>query len=205
MKRSLLFMLLGAALVACRSNRDDDDNDLDYTTSANTTQGEIDDARSAREANAPATAGQLESFAATDRDFLMQAAQGALFEVEASRVALMKATSNETRDFANMMVADHGRANQELDQLVRSKGGMVSERIDGEHQSAIDQLRRLDGPAFERQYYELQVTAHDEAIRLFDRAARGAQDPDLRSFANRTLPTLRKHRDALEKLRTNVT
>jgi len=207
-QRSLLLPLLGIALCACRGNRDRDD-DYAYRPAPTGTPTSTSGTTTENDTNEPvareASAGRMDSFSATDRDFLMKAAQGGMFEVESSRVALMKTTSNPVRDFANMMVNDHGRANQELAQLVTNKGGMLPQQLEGEHQRDVDHLRRLDGAEFEREYVSAQISAHDDAIRLFDQAARNVQDEDIRSFASRTLPTLRKHREQLDTIRQGGT
>ena len=61
----------------------------------------------------------------------------------------------------------------------------------------MDELRDSTGKEFDAKYREQQIKAHDGAIRLFESAARNADDADLRELADKTLPTLRKHREML--------
>jgi putative membrane protein len=46
----------------------------------------------------------------------------------------------------------------------------------------------------------MQRKAHEEAITLFKRYADHGDDAALKSFAKNTLPTLEKHRTAIQKI-----
>jgi putative membrane protein len=140
----------------------------------------------------------LESFSVDDRDFVSEAAPAGLFEVETSELALQKSVSGKVREFAQMMVDDHGAANRKLNEIVRRKGGMLPTMLDHELQRKYDDLRELSGQEFEKSYHEAQVRAHDAAIKLFEDAAKDADDGELRKFASETLPTLQKHRKELD-------
>ena len=57
-----------------------------------------------------------------DRNFLMDAAEGGMLEVELGRVAAQKGTSEAVKQFGQKMVDDHGQANTELMSIATSKG-----------------------------------------------------------------------------------
>lgn len=140
----------------------------------------------------------------TDRNFVNQAASGGMFEVKSSelalqRLAMQQNSSSELRDFAQMMIDDHGKANKELERIAKQKDIEVSDRMLPEQQQAYDKLVSQTGSDFNKRYYKDQVEAHDDAIGLFQKAARDLQDPELREFAQRTLPTLQEHRNHLKE------
>lgn len=134
-----------------------------------------------------------------DRRFVSEASQGGMFEVKSSQLAIDKGVSGPTREFAQMMVDDHGKANRDLESLVRKKGGTISSTLDAEHQEMLDALAALNGKEFERKFHDDQVKGHDDAIALFERYSKNADDPDIKAFANRLLPTLRAHRKHLDE------
>lgn len=138
--------------------------------------------------------------ASEDLEFAAKAAEGGLFEVESSRLALQKNVSNGCREFAQMMVDDHGKGNQKLQDLVAKKGGTLSSELSRACQNELEELRKLEGREFERRYHDAQVKAHDDAIKAFEDAARNCRDEELRHFASDTLPTLREHRRRLDDL-----
>src|SRR5688500_15882856 len=59
------------------------------------------------------------AFAATSNDFVDKAAAGGIAEVETSRLALEKSSSADIKAFANMMITDHSKANDELAALAK--------------------------------------------------------------------------------------
>jgi putative membrane protein len=69
--------------------------------------------------NSSATAGALNS---KDRGFVMEAAHDGMMEVELGRIAAQKASSDDVKSFAQRMVDDHSKANDELLQLASQKG-----------------------------------------------------------------------------------
>src|SRR5436190_10631309 len=56
-----------------------------------------------------------------DTDFAVAVADGGMLEVELGKLAQQKATSPEVKKFAQMMVDDHTKANEELMALAGTK------------------------------------------------------------------------------------
>jgi putative membrane protein len=190
-----VLLLLG--LVACRSNEPDpmDDSGMHSPSSTTTTPSGTTAARPA-EASAPTS----KTLSSADRDFVHQAAGAGRFEVESSQLALQKAQDQDLRQFAQRMVDDHSRANRELEQIAMRKGVDLPARLDSKNANRLDRLRDTSANQFPNEYRNVQLEAHREAIELFEKASRDCDDPELKSFAQRTLPTLRAHRQHLEQM-----
>jgi putative membrane protein len=131
--------------------------------------------------------------------FVKKAAQDGMTEVEAGKVALSKSQDPEIRTFAERMVTDHGKANAELATIAKSKGINAPKTLDAEHKAMLDTLASKSGPDFDRAYSEHMNMDHSKAISLFESAA-GSDDKDLAKFAQKTLPTLKEHKELAEKL-----
>jgi putative membrane protein len=200
---SRTLVLLTLALCACRGNSHDEDAEYVSSTGAGGGKSPTVHATEAggKSSGISATGASAASpaVAAGDREFVEKAAIGGRFEVESSELALSKGVSGSLRDFADMMVADHGKANAELTQLAKTKAIQPPAKLDAKHQQDLDKLSALSGEEFERTYRDMQTRAHEEAIQLFEKAAAECKDADLRAFAQRTLPTLRKHREHITK------
>jgi putative membrane protein len=175
--------LCGSALCGCHS--DGDHYGTAQTSEQTTTSWKIS---------------SVKSMSAHDREFVDAAAQGGMFELDSARMALDKNASGPNRAFANMMLEDHEKANKELEKVVREKGGMLPIAPDAEHRRMLDDLSKTQGQTFDEAYHKAQVKVHDDAIALFEDAARNCDDADLRTFAEKTLPTLVKHRDHLNEI-----
>ncbi len=136
-----------------------------------------------------------------DRKFLMAAAMSGMKEVELSRMALTRASSEEVRRFAQQMVDDHTRANQELMQLAASKGVTLPTMPDTKLQSMLTRMGAMSGAAFDRAYLrEAGVKEHRNAAKLFERESTRGRDADLTGFASRLLPAIRSHLSMAETM-----
>lgn len=173
--------LLGLILLAGCNNNDTRDRS-DRTSSSDR------DPRNDR-----STTGGSRQVLQADRDWVLESASGGLFEVESSKLALQKGVDESEREFAQMMIDDHSKANNELKAIASRKGLSTPPALNPKHQQLMDELRGLNARPFQDRYHQIQVTEHEEAIRHFERGANTLKDQDLRSFAERTLPTLRKH------------
>ncbi|MCU0974668.1 MAG: DUF4142 domain-containing protein [Burkholderiales bacterium] len=85
------------------------------------------------------------------RKFLTDAAMGGMTEVEAGELAARKAAQNDVKAFAERMMADHGKANEELKRIAAAKGVELPQQLDREHRSDLDRLEKLRRPFAKRQ------------------------------------------------------
>jgi putative membrane protein len=135
-----------------------------------------------------------------DHKFAMMAAMGGTMEVEMGRLAAQKGASDEVRQFGQRMVDDHTKANEELMQLASGKGMTLPAAPDPKHRSEMQKLSALSGERFDREYVKMMVKDHRKDGGEFQKeAARGA-DPELKSFASRTLPTLQEHLQMIQRI-----
>jgi putative membrane protein len=58
----------------------------------------------------------------------------------------------------------------------------------------------MSGKSFDKSYIKSQVSAHKTAIETFQREAEQGQDPELKAFAQKTLPTLKEHLELANNL-----
>jgi len=131
--------------------------------------------------------------------FVQKAAQDGMTEVELGKVALEKSQNAQVREFAQRMVADHGKANAELAALAKQKGIEAPKKLDAEHQAMVKTLSGKDGATFDAEYSRHMNMDHSKAISLFE-AASESTDKDLAGFARKTLPTLKEHKQLASKL-----
>lgn len=129
----------------------------------------------------------------TPQQFVTQAAQSSLAEIQLSQLALQKGASNQTKSYARQMIADHTRANNELKQLATQKNYTVPTSLDAQHQTAKANLSKLSGQAFDTAYMQQMEQDHVKAVSLFQQESTQGQDAALKSWATKTLPKLENH------------
>jgi|SoiMethySBSTD1v2_1073268.scaffolds.fasta_scaffold1065313_2 putative membrane protein len=142
--------------------------------------------------------------AGKDERFLKNAAQGGMTEVQLGELGKSKATKKEVKDFAAMMATDHGKANEELKSLAGQKGVELPGEIEIGQKMAKEKLDRLSGAEFDKEFVQQMIKDHKKTIDMFEEASKDAKDSDVRSFASKTLPTLRGHLQQAEGLKGAV-
>lgn len=132
--------------------------------------------------------------AKVDQTFVTKASGAGMYEVEISKLALQKASDPAIKDFAQMMVTDHTKANDELKQLATTKNLQIAPGLPKDKQATIDKMAKLDGAKFDKAYRDqVGLKDHKTDIALFEKESKNGQDADLKAWAGQTLPTLKTH------------
>lgn len=138
---------------------------------------------------------QALAIAPKTQDFVTLAAQSDMLEIDSSKLALQKSDSAKTKAFAQKMIDDHTATSTELKGLLSSGKMSISAPtvLDKTHQAKLDKLTKLQSKDFTKQYDDMQISAHKDAVSLFERYSKDGDNPDLKAFAGKTLPKLQEH------------
>ena len=132
--------------------------------------------------------------AASDLQFVAVAAGSGMYEVEASRLAVTRATDAQVRAYAQMLVDHHTANNNELMTLVSAKGHRVAPGLPPALQQKVATLSGLSGAAFDREFVRMTgVQDHLAAVAAFEQGRRTVADRDLAAYIDKSLPVLRSH------------
>jgi putative membrane protein len=134
------------------------------------------------------------------KEFVEKAGTSGLAELEMGELGAQKATNGQVKSFAKRIVADHKKANEELETLIKSKalqskGLQIPASRTDMHKTTMEKLHQQDaGKDFDRDYMAQMVEDHKTDVELFETAADNEKlDPNLSGYAKRILPTLRDH------------
>jgi putative membrane protein len=136
----------------------------------------------------------------SDQHFVMEAAHIGMAEVAIGKVAADKASSADVKKFAQRMVDDHGKANDELKTLAQNKQITLPTSLDAAHQTTLDKLSKMSGDAFDRTYMQEMVNGHKKAVSMFQMESKSGADADVKAWAAKTLPTLEEHLKVAQEL-----
>jgi putative membrane protein len=142
--------------------------------------------------------------AENDKKFIREAAEGGLAEVELGKLATEKASNPEVKNFAQRMVQDHSKANEELKEVASKEGVTLPDHLNAKDKALKERLSKLNGPAFDRAYMENMVKDHKKDVAEFNRESTNGKDNDVKQFAGKTLPTLKEHLKQAESIEPNV-
>jgi putative membrane protein len=127
------------------------------------------------------------TLSAKDKDFLVSAASSGGWEVATGKMSESKAQSDATRNLAARMSAYHSQTNKEVVDLAKKKGLAIST------ENIKPQQGLSGGPKFDKQYLTLMEQDHQQSIRAFEKEAASGNDPEVKAWAAKTLPTLKQH------------
>ncbi len=140
----------------------------------------------------------------SDAVFVKQAAEGGLAEVELGKVAAQKGSSDDVKKFGQRMVDDHSKANEQLQQVASSKKISLPTGLSAKDKATLSRLDKLSGAAFDRAYMNTMVRDHTKDVSEFRKEASRGSDPEVKKFAQDTLPTLESHLSEAKKVDSGV-
>jgi putative membrane protein len=102
------------------------------------------------------------------------------------------------------MVTDHTKTTGELQGLAPAANVSPPKQMTTSQEDMLDKLKGLKGNDFAKQYMDDQVSAHKDAVSLFERYGKGGDNDKLKSWANQTVPTLQHHLDMAQSVYKNM-
>jgi len=128
-----------------------------------------------------------------DWRFFKKAAQGGMTEVTLGQLAANKAESETVKSFGQRMVTDHEKANQELKELAVAENVTLPTEMSANEKALQEKLSGLSGTEFDKAYMEEMLKDHKKDISVFQEEAQQGKDPEVKNWAEKTLPTLQEH------------
>jgi putative membrane protein len=136
-------------------------------------------------------------------DFIKEAAMSDMLEIEAAKVAQQKGNADEKK-FAEHMITDHSKTSSELKSMVDGElKGAIPTALDDASQKKLDKLKNAKPDDFAGKYDPMQVSAHKDAVSLFERYAKGGDNTKLKDWAGKTLPALQHHLEMAQAMDKN--
>jgi putative membrane protein len=125
------------------------------------------------------------NLSAKDKKFIQMAINAGVGEVADGKQAQELGQSAEVKKIGAHMVADHSKANSELQALAKKKGlGM---------DLSNGKARAFPKASFDQQFLFNLQSDHEADIKMFQQEAKSGDDADVKAWAAKTLPTLKAH------------
>jgi putative membrane protein len=186
MKINLKFPVMIIAVVLIQSCASNENKDTGNDTTA------IDSIRDSTVLNSPDHTHEAD--ANDETTFLKAAALGGLMEVEAANAASTQSKNSAVKDFATLMLKDHGKANKEVKELASKLLIAIPTALPAEHLKHLREMKRLNDHKFDQQYITMMLSDHAKTVKLFTAGQRLA-NPGVKAFAIKTLPIIQAHYD----------
>ena len=186
-----IFALLPAfcfMVIACNDTNDTTENTTNTSTSTytstdanvSTTNNVVTDEKSA--------------------EFLKKVTNSGMAEIQLAKLAQQKATIDAVKNFAAMLERDHTAVNQQVKTLADQRSVPLPAAISDDKQKMYNDMDKMTGKAFDKDYISKMIKAHGDGISLFEDTRSNASDIDVKNFADKTLPALKMHLDSAKAI-----
>lgn len=140
----------------------------------------------------------------SDKAFMEKAAESGMAEVMFGKLAQTQGNSQKVKDYGMMMEKDHTKANQELMSLAKQQNITLPTALPAPMQSDYDALKKKSGNDFDKAFMDQMVADHQKVVALFETEAKNGNNEEVRTWAERTLPTLKQHLEHAKEIRNNL-
>ncbi len=140
--------------------------------------------------------------AVTTTFYIPQAAISDMYEIEAGKIAMVRARAPEVKAFARKMVSDHQKSGERLRRFVADNPVNIAipQNIDARRRAMLGALNGSGDREFDSVYVGQQAAAHLEAFNLQSSYARRGDYPALKKMAGEMVPVIAAHRREAEAL-----
>lgn len=124
----------------------------------------------------------------TDAKIAAVASTSNLSEIVPSQLALQKAQSPQVRQYAQRMITDHQRLEQQMQQMLKAKGvtpehNGYSYQLEQNLQPMMRELQAASGAEFDKLYMMHQVGSHMSTLHALDTSLiPNARDPQMKAM-----------------------
>ncbi len=130
-----------------------------------------------------------------DANFLVSAAETNLEDIQLGQLAQTNSVNADVKSLGKMMEIEYTKSLSELQALAAKKQITIPTSLTDDGQDANKKLMDKQGKNFDKEYCDMMVSGHKDAISKFEKASTAATDPDIRTWALSMLPALRLHLD----------
>ena len=131
--------------------------------------------------------------ASNDAAFVNGIAEASLTEIAEAQLALQMSKSTKIKQYAQQMITDHTKLNDELAPIAQAHGVSLPTTPSAEQQQEISALQGMHGYGFSHAYVADQITGHQQALQLVQMEASDGTDPALKQYAETGAPIIQSH------------
>ncbi|KAF2338547.1 DUF4142 domain-containing protein [Flavobacterium tistrianum] len=139
-----------------------------------------------------------------DSEFLVDQAEINLAEIEIGKLAQTKSTNAEVKKFGKMLVDEHTKSASEVSALAKAKNFTLPNSLTEEGQDEYNKLNEKSGVDFDKKFADMMIDGHEKAIKKLEKAAKDANDQEVRTWASNNIAGLTAHLEHAKMLKQNL-
>jgi putative membrane protein len=135
-----------------------------------------------------------------DQMFVHDTLEGNDAQVEMSRLAQQKSSSDDVKQFGEKMVQIHTELGNQLAPAAKELGMNAPDGPSKKAKKEIERLQALSGPDFDTEYILAMAKQQQHDLKEFKDEAQSGQTANIQQAAKQDEPVLAEHYQVLEKL-----
>ena len=139
-----------------------------------------------------------------DSEFLVDATEINLEEIEIGKLAQTKSTNPEVKKFGKMLVDEHTKSAADVKAIADSRNFSLPTSITEEGKDQYDKLNEKTGVDFDKKFADMMVDGHEKAIDKFKKASENATDQEIKTWASNNVSTLTAHLQHAKQLKESL-
>jgi putative membrane protein len=139
-----------------------------------------------------------------DAEFIRDVGADNTMQIQLAQLARDKARNNEVRQFAERVITDHTRLQNQWTAMASRNGMTVRSGMGPRHREKVEQLRKANGNNVDRTYMTLMVQQHQDEVSYWQKEGRDSRSPQVRRLVNQGLPTMEQHLSEAKRIARQV-
>ena len=136
--------------------------------------------------------------------FLTIAAEEQQVAIALGQLAVQRAKHDRVKEFGTKMVEEHKKVRRQAEELASKHQVPLATKLTPEDKKKVDELSKLSGHEFDREYMNFSLHNHETAVEEFQQHVETMRYPDLREWFTSTLPALKAHRDQARSIKSSL-
>ena len=131
-------------------------------------------------------------------------------EIQAGQLARKQCTTDYCKEYGDLLIADHTKADDQLKALSKRTGLSMTETLPQDEiakmhvmHSKMDQVKKLKGEEFDKAFGQVMENGHADVISMLNQARDSARNPELKTWIGENIGVLHAHETRARALASN--
>jgi putative membrane protein len=133
-------------------------------------------------------------------DLIVALHQANRFEIAKSRLALVRSRDADIRHMARDVIRDHALLDADLRIVASDLGVTLTNTLTADQQAILRDLRHLRGVAFNTEWVDVQIVAHEDALAMIDDFLESGSDQGILDLVDESRVVVAYHLWVLEQM-----
>ncbi|HMG93486.1 MAG TPA: DUF4142 domain-containing protein [Chryseolinea sp.] len=134
-------------------------------------------------------------------EFLVKAAEGRIMNINEGKLAVLKGSISEVRNYGQLMVRDQSSMLDEIKKVAAERNITLPDGVSDKKREGQMDLSEEAGKDFDEKFIKMMDTGLEYDIKLFEKA-KGIDDAGVTTFVEKYLPVIQSHLEKLQQVNT---